>query len=196
MAAKKKSRASKPGVEAKSSVRDSAAVKLSGSPMDPGLLEQLFALMGEHDVTSLDVRDGVRRVSLKRGPQVVMGAPANYAAPAYAAPAAAAPSAPASGKASSSGSKGSGSADAGDSEAGLVPIKSPMVGTFYAAPSPDAKPFVAVGSRVSDDTDVCVIEAMKVFNTIKAETNGSIAKICVNNGQAVEFGTVLFLVKP
>lgn len=194
MAAKKKSRSSKPGVESKSAGRESGAVKLSGSPMDPGLLEQLFALMGEHDVTSLDVRDGVRRVSLKRGPQVVMGAPASYAAPTYAAPAAPSP-APASGKAASGGAKGSGSADASEDESGLVPIKSPMVGTFYAAPSPDAKPFVSVGSRVSDDTDVCVIEAMKVFNTIKAETNGSIAKICVTNGQAVEFGTVLFLVK-
>jgi acetyl-CoA carboxylase biotin carboxyl carrier protein len=193
MAAKKKSRSLKPGVESKVTSREPGALKLSGSPMDPGLLQQLFALMGEHDVTSLDVRDGVRRVSLKRGPQVVMGAPATYAAPTYATPAPAA--VPSSGKAASSGSKGSGSADAGEDESGLVPIKSPMVGTFYAAPSPDAKPFVSVGSRVSEDTDVCVIEAMKVFNTIKAEKSGSIAKVCVTNGQAVEFGTVLFLVK-
>ena len=71
-----------------------------------------------------------------------------------------------------------------------------MVGTFYAAPNPDAKPFVAVGSEVNDDSDVCMIEAMKVFNNIKAEVKGTIAKICVQNGKPVEFGTVLFLVKP
>jgi acetyl-CoA carboxylase biotin carboxyl carrier protein len=70
-----------------------------------------------------------------------------------------------------------------------------MVGTFYASPSPDAKPFVSVGSPVDDDTDVCVIEAMKVFNSIKAETRGTIAKIEVKNGQSVEFGQVLFYVR-
>ena len=71
-----------------------------------------------------------------------------------------------------------------------------MVGTFYAAPAPDAKPFVSVGDHVDEETDVCVIEAMKVFNNIKAETKGTIAKILVNNGQPVEFGQTLFLVKP
>jgi acetyl-CoA carboxylase biotin carboxyl carrier protein len=71
-----------------------------------------------------------------------------------------------------------------------------MVGTFYAAPSPDAKPFVNVGSSITEDTDVCVIEAMKVFNNVKAECRGSIAKVLVSSGQAVEFGQTLFLVKP
>jgi acetyl-CoA carboxylase biotin carboxyl carrier protein len=71
-----------------------------------------------------------------------------------------------------------------------------MVGTFYASPSPDAKPFVSVGATVDEDTDVCVIEAMKVFNNIKAETRGTIAKVLVTNGQPVEFGQTLFLVKP
>lgn len=77
-----------------------------------------------------------------------------------------------------------------------MPIKSPMVGTFYAAPSPDAKPFVSVGSVVDEETDVCIIEAMKVFNNIKAETRGTVAKILATNGQTVEYGQVLFLVKP
>jgi acetyl-CoA carboxylase biotin carboxyl carrier protein len=71
-----------------------------------------------------------------------------------------------------------------------------MVGTFYSAPSPEAKPFVSLGSRVDEETDVCVIEAMKVFNNIKAECRGVIAKINVNNGETVEFGQILFLVKP
>ena len=71
-----------------------------------------------------------------------------------------------------------------------------MVGTFYVAGSPEAKAFVQVGSTVDEETDVCIIEAMKVFNNIKAETRGTIAKILVTNGQTVEFGQVLFLVKP
>ena len=71
-----------------------------------------------------------------------------------------------------------------------------MVGTFYTASGPDAKPFVAVGSTVDEESDVCIIEAMKVFNNIKAETRGTITKILVTNGQTVEFGQPLFLVKP
>ena len=70
-----------------------------------------------------------------------------------------------------------------------------MVGTFYSAGSPDAKPFVSVGSTVDDETDVCIIEAMKVFNNIKAETRGTIAKVLVTNGQTVEFGQTLFAVR-
>jgi acetyl-CoA carboxylase biotin carboxyl carrier protein len=85
---------------------------------------------------------------------------------------------------------------AGESDRDLVAIKSPMVGTFYSSPSPDTKPFVSVGSQVDEETDVCIIEAMKVFNNIKAECRGTITKALVNNGQTVEFGQVLFLVKP
>ena len=83
-----------------------------------------------------------------------------------------------------------------DADAGLTAIKSPMVGTFYASPNPESKAFVSVGSTVDEETDVCIIEAMKVFNNIKAECRGTIAKIMVNNGQTVEYGQVLFLVKP
>jgi acetyl-CoA carboxylase biotin carboxyl carrier protein len=71
-----------------------------------------------------------------------------------------------------------------------------MVGTFYAAPAANEKPFVTVGATVDEETDVCIIEAMKVFNNIKAECSGKIAKILVTNGQTVEFGQTLFLVKP
>ena len=78
----------------------------------------------------------------------------------------------------------------------LLSIKSPMVGTFYASSSPESKPFVSVGSSVDEESDVCIIEAMKVFNNIKAECKGTIAKIMVDNGATVEFGQVLFLVKP
>jgi len=78
----------------------------------------------------------------------------------------------------------------------LLEIKSPIVGTFYATPSPDSEPYVEVGTKVEPQTLVCIIEAMKVMNEIKAETNGMIVETLVTNGQAVEYGQVLFKVKP
>ena len=78
---------------------------------------------------------------------------------------------------------------------GLKDILSPMVGTFYRAGSPEAQPFVDVGKEVSEETVVCIIEAMKVMNEIKAETKGVIAEIVAENGKPVQFGQVLFRVK-
>ena len=77
-----------------------------------------------------------------------------------------------------------------------VEIVSPMVGTFYASPDPNSPSFVNVGDEVSDDTTVCIVEAMKIFNEIKAQCNGSIIKVLVSSGDPVEFGQPLFLVKP
>ena len=74
-------------------------------------------------------------------------------------------------------------------------ITSPMVGTFYRTPSPDAPPFVDVGSTVTEDTVVCIIEAMKVMNEIKAETNGTVAEVLIENGKPVQFGQALFRVR-
>ncbi|MGD0540224.1 MAG: acetyl-CoA carboxylase biotin carboxyl carrier protein [Tepidisphaeraceae bacterium] len=152
-------------------------------PMDVALLASIVKLMQDNDLNTVELRDGEKRVMLKRGPAgsampVVMPMP--YPGPAGGSPAP--PPAAANGNAEES--------------AKLIEIKSPMVGTFYAAPSPDAKPFVTLRSEVSEETDVCVIEAMKVFNNVKADCKGTIAKIMVNNGQVVEFGQVLFLVKP
>ncbi|MGB4241174.1 MAG: acetyl-CoA carboxylase biotin carboxyl carrier protein, partial [Kiritimatiellia bacterium] len=77
----------------------------------------------------------------------------------------------------------------------LTPIPSPLVGTFYRASSPDADPFVQVGSRVNKDTVVCIIEAMKVMNEIKAETSGVIKRILVENATAVQYGEPMFLIE-
>jgi acetyl-CoA carboxylase biotin carboxyl carrier protein len=151
------------------------------SPMDVGLLERIVKLMAANDLNTVDVRDGDKRVILKRG--VVAPASITYSIPN---PSTNTPASP----------PVSHSLAADDEDTGLLAIKSPMVGTFYAAGSPDAKPFVQVGSTVDEDTDVCIIEAMKVFNNIKAEMLGTIAKILVTNGQTVEFGQTLFLVKP
>jgi len=78
----------------------------------------------------------------------------------------------------------------------LVEIKSPLVGTFYATPSPDSEPYVEVGSHVESQTVVCIVEAMKVMNEIKTETSGTITDILVSNGQAIEYGQVLFRIRP
>jgi len=81
-------------------------------------------------------------------------------------------------------------------EDNYVPIKAPMVGTFYAAPAPDAKPYVDQGDRIDKGQVVCIVEAMKLMNEIESEVGGRIAKICVNNAEPVEFGQTLFLIDP
>jgi acetyl-CoA carboxylase biotin carboxyl carrier protein len=142
--------------------------------MDIEKIKELVKLMADNDLAEVHIHSGDERICLKRPganvPAVVTVAPAPAAA-AAAAPSAAPP--------------------ADD----LIPIPSPMVGTFYAAPSPDSPPYISIGSEVSEDTVICIVEAMKVMNEIKAELGGTVAKILVNNGQAVEFGQPLFLVK-
>ncbi len=169
----------------KKAAKPSPSIKTSGSPMDVTLLEQIVQLMAANDLNTVDVRDGEKRVILKRG-----AAEVTYAA---APPLAVSQAASASAPASSSAAK---PAAPVDENAGLIAIKSPMVGTFYAAATPDAKPFVSVGSTIDEDTDVCIIEAMKVFNNIKAEMRGTIARVLCTNGQTVEFGQPLYYVKP
>jgi acetyl-CoA carboxylase biotin carboxyl carrier protein len=83
-----------------------------------------------------------------------------------------------------------------DADAGLVAIKSPMVGTFYASPDPNSPNFVSEGSKVRDNTVVCIVEAMKVFNEIKADVSGTIVKVLTRNEAPVEYGQPLFMVRP
>lgn len=147
-------------------------------------LRELVKLMVDNEIAEVDLQDETEHIKLKRGAegQPVMVTPQPLAAPA---PVAAAPAAPAAAAPA-----------AAPVDDGLVDITSPTVGTYYSSSSPDAKPFVSAGSKVSDDTVVCIIEAMKVFNEIKAEVRGTIEKVLVENGQAVEFGQPLFKVKP
>jgi len=86
------------------------------------------------------------------------------------------------------------SPDRGDD--GLVEVTAPMVGTFYAAPAPGAEPFVAVGSAVAEETQVCILEVMKLMNAVVAGVRGVVAEVCVENGAPVQFGDVLFRVRP
>ena len=151
--------------------------------MGPGMgkvdiesLRQLLALMSEHDLAELEIEQEDLVVRLRKGGAAVVP----VAAPVAAAPAAIPSAAPAA-----------------EAETAKLPtINSPMVGTFYAAPSPEAPPFVKVGDHVTEDTVVCVIEAMKVFNEIRAEMSGTVEKILGKNAAAVEFGQPLFVVRP
>lgn len=148
-------------------------------------LKELVKLMVDNELTELDLQgqEG-EKVSLRRGsnqPVQMISAPVAHA------PVAAPSAAPVAASAAS---------PAVDENEGLIPVVSPMVGTFYSAASPDAAAFLKVGDRVTADTVACIIEAMKVFNEIKAETSGTVAKVLITNGQAVEFGQPLFMLKP
>lgn len=145
----------------------------------------LVELMKENNVSELDWEQGDARLKLRRGAvaPIVDAIPAvvPVAAPAPSAPVAAAPSAP--------------QAPAEDADAKFIKtIDSPMVGTFYASPSPKAAPFVKVGDVVGPEKTVCILEAMKVFNEIQAEISGKIVAVLVKNGDPVEFGAPLFKV--
>jgi acetyl-CoA carboxylase biotin carboxyl carrier protein len=148
-------------------------------------LQKLVELMEKHDLREVKLKRGNQKWILRRGPQEVLQvAPATTVTSlpvspptVAAAPAAAAPAA----------------AGGGD---GLVEIKSPMVGTFYRSPSPGEPPFVKEGDRVGRDSVVCLVEAMKFFNQIKAEQSGTIVKVLVNDGDPVDYGQALFKVKP
>ena len=151
-------------------------------PFDLARLKQLVEMMESHDLTEVDLRRGDEQWRLKRGPrEVVQAVPQQFAAAAPAATASSAPTVAAAPVAEASG---------------LIDIKSPTVGTFYAQQSPTDPPFVSVGSVVTPETIVCLIEAMKVFNQIPAEVNGTIAAILVKSGDAVEFGQLLYRVRP
>jgi acetyl-CoA carboxylase biotin carboxyl carrier protein len=155
-------------------------------------LKELVRLMVENDLSELDLQDQQETVTIKRGGTPAAGVPYVHHAPA---PAAGAGGNSEAGSAAAEAPAAPGGAPGAD-EAGLVAIVSPMVGTFYTSPNPDSPAFVSVGSSVGPDTTVCLIEAMKVFNEIKAEVAGTIERVLVETGKAVEHGQRLFLVRP
>lgn len=167
--------------------------------LDIRKLKELVRLMVANDLTEVDLRDAEEQVTLRRHhhnqvAHVVAAAPAMHGHSAHMAPphaGAATAMAPPPGAGA-----GAGAAETDDAEAGLHQIVSPMVGTFYAASSPDSPPFVKVGAPVGPDSTVCLIEAMKIFNEIKAECSGTIERVLVDSGDSVDFGQPIFLVRP
>jgi acetyl-CoA carboxylase biotin carboxyl carrier protein len=152
-------------------------------PKDIKEIKSIIDLMKKHDLSVFEIEKEGFRLKLQRGastPQATMVAPVVAAGPAKAGTTGAEPSPPAAKLIES------------------VPMKeivSPMVGTFYRAASPDAPAFVEVGKPVTEESVVCIIEAMKVMNEIKAETSGVIAEVLADNGKPVQFGQALFKVR-
>ncbi|WP_110932354.1 acetyl-CoA carboxylase biotin carboxyl carrier protein [Paenibacillus bouchesdurhonensis] len=158
-------------------------------------IKELIELLDKTSVHELEIEnEGTRLCIRKPGkselvhvqPTVVPSAPQALA------PVQVAPAAVDNGQAGAAGQP----AESAAADANLHKIVSPMVGTFYRASSPDANPYVNVGDKVGDKTTVCIIEAMKLMNELEAEVKGEIVDILVENGQLVEFGQPLFLVKP
>lgn len=156
-------------------------------PFDVSTVQELVQLMEKFGLSEVDLNDGDQRIRLRRGPRVV----ASALAPSAGFPAAVAQAAPAPLPAATA-------APAAPAAPGrkLIEIKSELVGTFYAKPGPDKDDYVKVGSRVSADTVVCKVEAMKIFNDITAKCDGTIVEVCVQNEKFVEFDQVLFRVEP
>ena len=146
-------------------------------------IEKLAKIIKEQDLTEISLEDGEQAITLRKD-VVVASAPAVVASAPVAAPAAVASAPAATPVQETKEEKKSG-----------TPITSPMVGTFYMAPSPDSAPFVSVGGSVKQGDVVCIIEAMKMMNEIKSEITGKIVEICVEDGQPVEFGQVLMYVE-
>ncbi|MBF0388341.1 MAG: acetyl-CoA carboxylase biotin carboxyl carrier protein [Candidatus Omnitrophica bacterium] len=144
-------------------------------------LKDMVDLMNENGLAELEVeRDGMKIKLKKTADNTVTAQPVSYALPAIpAAPRAAAP-APA----------------VVETKDNLKQVKSPMVGTFYRAPSPEAATFIDIGQMVEVGQVVCIVEAMKLMNEIKSEVRGKVVEICVDNAEPVEFGQVLFRVAP
>ncbi len=165
--------------------RDSDSI--GGEPFDLEKLQTLMELMEKHGLTELSLKNSGQIWRLRRGSQepvpMMMAPPQAYTPPPPPLP-------PPTG-----GTGGEAKPANPPAETGLV-IKSPTVGTFYSAPTPDDPAFVTVGSKVQPDTKVCIVEAMKVFNEIPAEVSGTITAILVNNGDAVEYDQPLFRVAP
>ncbi len=143
--------------------------------VDWDLVKKLVQTIKEEDITGLAVEEGGVKYEVRReGSKIVsshaVSAPTPAAAQAVPAP-------------------------TEIEEEGVVPITSPMVGTFYRSPSPEASPFVEMGSEVESGKVVCIIEAMKLFNEIESEVKGKVVKILVENGQPVEYGQKLMLIK-
>lgn len=140
-------------------------------------IEQLAKVLADNSLTEISLEDGEQAITVRKD---VIVAPVAASAP-VAAPAAQASPAPAA-QAAPEVKKGK-------------PLTSPMVGTFYSAPSPEAKPFVEVGQTISQGDVVCIVEAMKLMNEIESEFSGKIVEICVKDGQPVEFGQVLMYIE-
>jgi acetyl-CoA carboxylase biotin carboxyl carrier protein len=147
-----------------------------GDIFDVKRIRRLVELMNEHELAEIDLRQADQRIRLRKGGEPIVTLGAAHSAAAH-------PQLAATEQATAAAAK---------ADADLAIIKSPMIGTFFICPSPEAPPFVKVGDHVGPTSTVCIIEAMKVFNEIPAEVSGQVVAVLVENGEPVEFGQPLF----
>ena len=163
--------------------------------IDLDFLQSLIEAIDASGLDSIEIERGGTRIRLAKTPAATVGvaSPPNYAPPAAAA---VAPGSVAPDPLPSATAATDGSVAAAPPTSELSEIKSPMVGTFYRAPAPDAPNYAEVGARVSPGDTLCIIEAMKLMNELESEVSGVIQEICVENTDPVEFGQVLFRLSP
>ena len=150
--------------------------------IDPDLIERLIKVLDDSDIDSLEIERGGTRIRLGKTPihPVTVGSPASQDV-----------------RDVSADSLVQDSPTSFDEKSNnLIEVNSPMVGTFYSAPTPDAPSYVEIGAEVKPGDGLCIIEAMKLMNELESEVAGTIVEICVENAQPVEYGQVLFLVDP
>lgn len=152
--------------------------------MDIRKVKKLIELLDESGIAEIEITEGEEAVRISRYPTGAAAAPAPaYALPPQAAPAAQAPAAPTL------------SAQASEpAEEDGFQVTAPMVGTYYAASSPDAAPYVQVGDRINEGDTLCIIEAMKMMNQVEADVSGVVKSIRIQNGEPVEYGQTLFVI--
>jgi len=162
--------------------------------MDIRKIKKLIELLEESGIAEIEIHEGEESVRISRqsqqsAPQPYYMAPQQYVSPP--------PQTAVSADAASSSASDSGPSSASESPPVVTghEVVSPMVGTFYRAPTPGAKPFVQVGQRVNEGDTLCIIEAMKILNQIEADKSGVISDIMVENGQPVEYGETLFVIE-
>ena len=150
--------------------------------IDPDLIERLIKVLDESDIDSLEIERGGTRIRLGKTPiqPVTLGQTTSQDAQGV----------------SSEASVQDSPTSLSEKSSDLIEVTSPMVGTFYSAPTLDAPPYVEIGAEVKPGDGLCVIEAMKLMNEFESEVTGTIVEICVKNAHPVEYGQVLFLVDP
>lgn len=157
--------------------------------MDLRKVKKLIELLEESNLNEMEIREGEESIRLSRGATAVHHAPAvMHTMPA-----------PESQPQQSAAVRYAGQDDSDSAQASEIPaghqITSPMVGTYYEAAEPDAEPFVTIGSKVEPGDTLCVIEAMKIFNQIESDASGTVVHVQKGNGEAVEYGELLFVIK-
>lgn len=152
-------------------------------------IRRLIELMNEHDLSEMNLQQGDVRIQLRRSGKTLMAPPAPTPAAGHGATGEAPLAQPV-------GNAGDAPPEALPSEEHIALITSPMVGTFYSSPDPDTAAYVSVGDSVAEETTVCIVEAMKVFNEIQADVSGKIVAVLVESGEPVEFGQPMFKVDP